>query len=204
MRLFLLFIGLVSVCGALVGCKSVEQALQEDPGNTVIEPIAAYRARITVEDDALGQNHVFSTQNGFRRTNFIMFSPESDAFLRGFVAKADGTKSFQVYVVMAQTSGWMYPQGGEFGNPPTTVRAQRLHDDKYCSRNICTFREHAAFTVPEGELRRAVAPNSPERANGQWLFRVRNNSGTHYNDFLPLNEIEALLQTVDAASATRQ
>jgi len=56
-----------------------------------------FRDTATVKDDALGTVATISTQNGYQEKRGLLRIVWNDTFLRGFIDKATGRRTFQVY-----------------------------------------------------------------------------------------------------------
>lgn len=190
----LLAVALLSSCATTQ--RQLEEALSLD--------VDHFKQTMHVKDDPMEVSATFSTHKGFQAKHGLLGVVWSDSFLRGFVDKRTGEKTFQVYVVLRHTTNqWALPYQANYGRPLRTSPVQRVSSNVDCSAKdlygSCRYEEHAVFTVEEAELRRVQRDATPEDFKSKgWLFKVKNRSGQDYDDGILLPEVIALLEAMDS------
>ncbi len=157
---------------------------------------------VTVKDDAFETSAILSTQKGVVPPRQLLQKTWSDEFVRGFINKKTGAKSYQVYVILDRYGwGWVKPYRANFGSPLRTVPTVRIDREKICTKKKqpCTRREVVGFGLPPGELRRVVETASAgDLKTKVWGFKIKTKDGSDYVGTLPLAEIIGLYRAMQA------
>jgi len=156
-----------------------------------------------VKDDSLDTIATISTANGFQEIPEQLGTVCNDNFLRAFIDKKSGKKSFQVYqIVYTQDNnkvGWSFFQSVNFETPsgPSSKPVRNIKTDIECKGSLgCLYVEHIAFDVDETLLRTIANQYTPGQQLA-WKFRLNSKSGKSYNDAILPAEIAGLLDRVD-------
>ena len=153
---------------------------------------------ITIKDDAFETYVVISTLNGFIQNWPRRHRLQPDSFLRGYIDKKTGIKSFKVYVHLKHYTGnWLYPYQANYGRPLRTSETIRVSSDVDCGGYSCRYDEHAVFTVDEAELRRMETLTPEDIATKTWVFKLKNQGGEDIMDGFNVNEILGFLEVMD-------
>lgn len=167
-----------------------------------------FKDTITIKDDASDTVAEFSTLNGYRQKKFLGID-WLDSFLRGFINKKTGKRSYQVYQFISyQGRGWRFYNRVDYETPegPRSKALTRFHEEVMnCSSSIdCTYEEHVVFDVEEALLRE-IAERSPEiqgKLNAQgkiiaWSYKLYSKAGHELEYGLPPAEVAGLLERMD-------
>tara|TARA_R110002096_G_scaffold245529_2_gene437764 strand:+ start:56 stop:655 length:600 start_codon:yes stop_codon:yes gene_type:complete len=154
-----------------------------------------FKQHLTIEDDEFENIVVFSTHQGLKNTS------GTDEFLRGFIDKRTGIKTYQVYVSMKHRSGqWLYPYRASFGRPLITTQTKRIGSDVDCySRySSCRYVEIVTFMIPEKEVLRVANNATPaDFKTSAWKFKIKTKASEDYLGAILLPEILALIDTMN-------
>lgn len=162
-----------------------------------------FKNTISIQDDGLESVAVISTEKGYSTKHGLLNVVWNDLFLRGFIDKKSGVKSYQVYVALAHRSNnWLTPYQVNYGKPLKTASAKKIHSDVDCTASKysgCTYFEHFTFKPEESELRRIVEKAKPEDfKKATWKLRIKTQGGQDINEFIPLPEVIAFMEVMDS------
>jgi hypothetical protein len=164
-----------------------------------------FRDTATVKDDALDTVATISTQNGYQEKRGLLRIVWNDTFLRGFIDKATGRRTFQVYQLISyKSAGWRYYELANYQTPtgprsiPVTVIGR---DVTNCSGGSCDYAEHIAFAVDEDLLRAIASSYAPGKAV-LWQYKFIPKSGEDFIDGLSNAEVAGFLAKVDEYQKT--
>jgi len=151
----------------------------------------------------------FSTIKGYQRRHSLHNVVWDDNFLRGFVDRKNGTKSYQIYnVIYYANSGaempWKSFSQVNYQTPDGNdlARTTPIKKEEDCTAlpryGQCLYSEHVVFQIDE-TLLREVAKFYQENQSAEtfWQYELIPNSGTPYNDKLSVAEIAGLLERMD-------
>ena len=181
--------------GCTTTAKQVEQALSLD--------VDHFKQTMDITDDAMETTVVFSTQGGWTQKHGLLGIVWSDSFLRGFINKRSGHKSFQVYVAMRHTQGgWARPYQANYGRPLRTTDVEKVGTDVDCSGmdmyGSCKYEEHVVFDIHADEVLRIWSEVTPEDFKTLvWKFRIKNQGTEDYDDGILLPEMVALIEMMN-------
>ncbi|RZV37301.1 MAG: hypothetical protein EX272_05765 [Chromatiales bacterium] len=167
---------------------------------------AHFRDAMTITDDSLETTVVFSTQGGWAEKHGVLGIVWSDSFLRGYIDKQTGHKTFQAYVAMRHTlGGWAHPYQANYGKPLRTTDVSKVSTDVDCSASdlygSCKYEEHVVFTIHPDEVLRIWTEVTPEDFKTKvWKFRIKNQGTKDYDDGIPLPEMLALVNAMNEYS----
>lgn len=158
---------------------------------------------VTIKDDALETKAMFSTDKGFAEKRGVLGIVSEDQFLRAFIDKRTGARTYQVYVVLGYKSDiWREPFQANLGTPLTSAIVTRLRRESDCRQKKtsgCIRVEHVAFELPEAEFRRVIETATPtDMRTKMWVFRLKTRDGKDYNGEIPLAEFHGLKAAMDA------
>jgi hypothetical protein len=159
-----------------------------------------FRDTATVKDDALDTTATITTENGFVEHHGLLRVVWNDEFLRAFIDKRTGAKTFQVYeYIIYDSDGWRFYESANYQTPdgPQSVPATKIAQNVDCSTLGCTYTEHVAFTVDESLLR-LLAAGYVAGKPAIWLYKFVGKSGPDYADGLSNAEIAGFLAKVDS------
>ncbi len=165
-----------------------------------------FRNTVTIKDDSLDTVARFSTVNGFQEKRGVLGIMWDDNFLRGFIDKKTGKRSYQVYNLIQYTgSNWRFYNLVNYEAPggPRSKELILISRDVNCSGSRyggCTYAEHVAFDVDE-ELLRFVARLYQPGARVAWRYKLVPKRGEDYQDGLLPAEIAGFLQRMDEYSS---
>lgn len=186
---------LIGGCAAATGQQQLAEAMAV--------PSSDVAKSVTIKDDALETTAVFSTERVFQEKRGLMGIVSEDQFLRAFLDKKTGKRSYQVYVVLGyKADSWREPFQANFGTPLTTrpvSRASRTSDCKD-KRKIggCIRVEHVVFELPESEFRRVVDTATPADLSGKvWVFKLKTKDGKDHAGQILLSEFFALKSAME-------
>jgi hypothetical protein len=160
-----------------------------------------FRNTITINDDGLESVAMISTQNGYSVKHGLLNIVWNDLFLRGFIDKKTGVKSYQVYVSLThQNNQWLNPYQVNYGKPLQTTSTIKVHSDVNCSSSKyvgCTYFEHFTFKPEISELRRVEKAKPEDYKSKRWVLRIKTQAGKDIEEFIPLPEVAAFMEAMD-------
>ena len=168
-----------------------------------------FKYSVTIKDGPLDTVITFSTINGVKERRGLLGIVWDDNFLRAFIDKKSGTKTFQVYNSIYYGGRWKFFTQANYETPDgpksttLTIIDRRVVD---CSdvrlTGGCNFNEHVAFLVDEKLLRWIGEADTVGQPIG-WRYKLSARSGDDYQDGLLPAEIGGLLDRMDEYLATR-
>lgn len=190
----LLLTSVVMLSGCLTGPTKLEDALALD--------INHFKSTMNIKDDEFEPIVVFSTLKGLQGKQGLLGVVGTDEFLRGFLDKRTGQKSYQVYVNFRHRAGqWLFPYQANYGRPLMTTKVDRIGSDVDCTGSRysgCSYRETIVFSVPEKEFRRVQENATPaDFKTKAWKFKVKTKAGEDYLSAILLPEVIALMDAMD-------
>jgi len=160
-----------------------------------------FKQTIVVNDDYLNAQVIFSTIKGMQQRQGA--GVWNDNFMRGFLDKRTGTKTYQVYNVIDYSGpgnghGWklfsyvdyLTPQGTKLA-PVTLVKKEENCSALEIYGN-CVYREHATFKIDENLLRNLV-----KTSINSWEYHLVADSGQVLTNKLMIAEIAGLLASMN-------
>jgi hypothetical protein len=180
------------------------------PTNTISDLTKQHFKETVMINEYASQTVItFSTVKGYQRRHSLHNVVWDDNFLRGFVNRTDGSKSYQIYnVIYYANSGtdkpWKSFNQVNYQTPTGRDLIQttpiKQHED--CSAlpryGQCLYSEHLVFQIDEALLRKMAKfyQENPGRENF-WQYELIPKSGPPYNDKLSVAEIAGLLERMD-------
>ncbi len=200
-KIAIVFIAVITITGCVPTHEAtVKQILSLDARH--------FKDTITIKDDASDTVAEFSTLNGYRQNKFLGID-WLDSFLRGFINKKTGKRSYQVYQFISyQGRGWRFYNRVDYETPEgsRSNALTRFHKEAMnCSSSIdCTYEEHVVFDVEEALLRE-IAKRAPEiqgKLNAQgkiiaWSYKLYSKAGHELEYGVPPAEVVGLLERMD-------
>lgn len=186
---------LVIICGCSTTQQQVEKALNLD--------VDHFKQTMQITDDQMETTVAFSTAGGFVQKHGLLGIVWSDSFLRGYIDKRTGNKTFQCYVALRHTEGnWAHPYQANYGRPLRTEEVTKVHSDVDCSASdlygSCKYEEHIVFNIHPDEVLRIWMEVTPEDFKDKvWKFRIKNRGTQDYDDGILLPEMLALVETMN-------
>jgi hypothetical protein len=196
-----------ATCFVVLGCCSMFSAQAKDPPPMSLMP-EHFRDTATLKDDALDTIAIITTENGWVEHHGLINMAWNDEFLRGFVDKRTGAKTFQVYAwISYDDTHWRSYNIANFQTTtgPTSVSTTIIDRQvSSCSSyNGCHYTEHFTFDVDE-KLLRAIALGYLPGAPAAWKFKFIPQSGPDFLDGLSNAEIVGFLARVDEYMTTNR
>jgi hypothetical protein len=193
------------VCVALIiasmgGCATLSQEAQVKEALNL--PKEHFANTVSIKDGSLDTIATLTTVNGFQEKRGMLGIVWDDNFLRAFVNKSTGAKSFQVYQVIHYTGrGWHFYQSVNYetANGPKSKPVTVINRDVNCANSRysgCSYTEHVAFDVDEEFLRDVAGRYVPGEPR-VWGFKFNSRAGVDHTDGMLPAEIAGFLDRVD-------
>lgn len=165
-------------------------------------PADHFAKSVTIKDDALETKAMFSTEKGFAEKRGLMGIVTEDQFLRAFLDKKTGQRTYQVYVVLAYKGDiWREPFQANFGTPLASAPVKRITRTSDCRKkheHSCIRVEHVGFELPAAEFARVAETATPaDMKQKMWVFRLKTRDGKDHNGEIPLAEFAGLKAAMD-------
>jgi len=191
---------------------SLESACLAPPKPDAILDKQHFQQTVTIDDQPSETVVTFSTLKGFQERYGIYQVVWNDNFLRGFIDKTTGQKTFQVYNVIyyagsgTTDSTWKNFSQVDYQTPKgeinEIVKVIKKHED--CSSlplyGQCLYSEHVTFEMSESLLRRLANAYTPlPQKYWQYILTAKseaNSEANHEDNFL-LAELAGLLARMD-------
>lgn len=160
-----------------------------------------FRDTASVKDDALDTVAVISTQPGYIERRGLLRQVSYDEFLRIFVNKATGKRSFQVvFWQNYYSSGWHFYSSANYqaaNGPASTPTVTIDRKVEGCISPVeCSYTEQVGFDVDESLLRGIAAGYVPGHA-AVWRFKIIARMGADFEDGLSNAEVVGALARLD-------
>lgn len=121
------------------------------------------------------------------------------SFLRGFVNKATGDVSAQIYHnIIHYSRGWIFFQTATYqvGGELRETSAIRIASDAHCRGRVCAYEEHAGVPVPFADLEAIADEYESDKTPKLVLkYRIKGRSGDSVSYGFPMNEVVAFVRT---------
>lgn len=163
---------------------------------------ADYVAKATVKDDSLETTATVTTLNGFQEKQGLLGIVWNDVFLRGFVDKATGRTTYQLYAILYSSGGgWPFFNQVNIALPggTRTISVDRVGSDVDCSRYGCTHTEQVVFELDESAMRSVAATYAAGAPNGI-AMRFKGQGGIDIDMVIMPAEFAGFLQVMDNVS----
>lgn len=193
----------VSVSGELAKLKVADGKVVARSTPTKLPSLDEVAQRIsrTGEDDNLETDIKFST---LRVRTFWDPTPEKSQempFIRAWLDKKTGAKTFQIYVVTKYSS-----ESGFYGYNkatletdagPESAAVNQIDKDVKCSaKDTCDYAETLGFEISEALLQTSVKKYE-SKPNDAWRFRIHSRAGRALTLSIPVAEIAGLMLKID-------
>lgn len=166
-----------------------------------------FKRTIVIRDDPTQNAIVFSTIKGLQEKQVTTGQVWNDNFLRGFIDKRTGQKTYQVYnVVYYGGSGiqvsWKHFRQANYDTlrgvklTPTTILREEEDCTSLAVYGQCVYNEHVTFKV-EGQLFETLSPLHKLESTKEWRYMLVSEAGESYKDMVTLAEIAGLLASMD-------
>lgn len=184
---------------ALSGCATATKFLEaKGPGPLTREH---FMNTATLKDDALETVATITTYKGYQQRRGLLGIVSNDNFLRAFINKKTGTKTFQLYqVIQYQSNGWNFFQTVNYETPsgpeskPATIIDRNVDS---CSQYVgCHYTEQVGFDLEEPFLRDLAAKYKADQPE-VWRFKFKAKSGADYNDAISIAEVAGFVDMLD-------
>jgi len=151
----------------------------------------------------------FSTFKGLQTTHGSHNILIKDNFLRGFLDKNTGTKSYQVYNLIVSAglknpNGWKRFEQVNFSTLtgkkfiPTTIIKRQEDCSAFPTYARCLYSEHITFRLDEALVRAIASTYTPRTPmESLWQYVLIPKSGNNYLDKISVAEIAGLLEEMD-------
>lgn len=166
-----------------------------------------FEKTVTIDDDSSKMVATFSTMKGFQEHYGIYQVVWNDNFLRGFIDKTTGKKTFQIYTVIyyagsGTDSSWKNFNQVDYQTPKGdmsgTVNVIKQYED--CSSlplyGQCLYSEHVTFEITESLFRRLANSYTP-LPQKRWQYILKEKSAQNHEDSFLLAELAGLLTRMD-------
>jgi len=190
---------LILTAAVVAGCSTTQQQMDQ----ALSLDVDHFKQTMQVRDDQLETVVVFSTQDGFVQKHGLLGIVWSDSFLRGYIDKRTGEKTYQCYVAMRHTMGdWARPYQANYGKPLRTQDVRKVDSDVDCSGSdlygSCKYEEHVVFEIHPDEVLRIWMEVTPDDFKVKvWRFRIKNQGTEDYDDGILLPEMLALVEVMN-------
>lgn len=166
-----------------------------------------FKRTIVIRDDPTQDAIVFSTIRGLQEKQVTTGQVWNDNFLRGFIDKRTGQKTYQVYNVVyyggsgIQTS-WKHFKQANYDTlqgiklTPTTILKEEEDCTPLAVYGQCVYNEHVTFKV-EGQLFETLSPLYKPESTKEWQYTLVSETRESYRDRITLAEIAGLLASMD-------
>jgi hypothetical protein len=181
------------------------------PPNGVLLDIEYFKENVIIYDKASNATVTFSTIKGFQKRHGLHKVVLNDNFLRGFINKKTGKKTYQVYNVInygASGSGsrWKHFNQANYQRfrlgGMKFISATTIKKEEDCTAlplyGKCLYTEHVVFKVDE-ELLKNIANSYTPRVPTEsvWQYKLIPILGQNYEGKLFVAEIRGLLERMD-------
>lgn len=161
-----------------------------------------FKQSVVIDEDTSKAVIIFSTVQGIsqHKQNSNVWS---DNFIRGFLDKRTGSKTYQIYNVINYSGpgngqGWKIFSYADYqtlqGTKLTPITL--LKKEENCSAielyGKCIYTEHLAFKIDENPLKKIVGTQAKK-----WEYHLISDSGYILTDQLLRTEIAGLLESMD-------
>ncbi len=181
------------------------------PPNGALLDIEYFKERVIIYDKAPNTTVTFSTIKGFQKRHGLHKVILNDNFLRGFINKKTGEKTYQVYNVIHYGASGVNSRWKHFNR----VNYQRLlfGGDKFIPATLikkkedcsalplygkCLHIEHIVFKVDEEFLKNIANTYTPRvPTESVWQYKLIPTFGKNYEGKLFVAEISGLLERMD-------
>ena len=181
----------------LIGCSPYTRVTPSY--RTIKYDKSHFKNTIIVKDDEFEAGVEISTMKGYSAERSQATRWWTDVFLRGYIDKTTGEKSYQVYVFLVHRKGlWRHPYQVNYGFPRKTSKTMATVSDVDCSGSQfwgCAMYENFGFMVDEKELR--FIQNSSSQSMEAFEFQVNCEVGEDFIESISKTEIDAFLEFMD-------
>jgi len=166
-----------------------------------------FKKTIVIRDDPTQNAVVFSTIKGGQEKQMTTGQVWNDNFLRGFIDKRTGGKTYQVYNVVyyggsGAKASWKHFKQASYDMlrgvklTPTTI----LREDENCSAltvyGQCVYNEHVTFKVTD-QLFEAMSTMYQSESAKEWQYTLISESRESHRDIITIAEIAGLLASMN-------
>jgi hypothetical protein len=181
------------------------------PPNGALLDIKYFKEKVIIYDKASNATVTFSTIKGFQKRHGLHKVVLNDNFLRGFINKKTGKKTYQVYNVIhygASGSGsrWKHFNRANYQRLRLggikLISATPIKKKEDCSAlplyGKCLYTEHVVFKVDEELLKNIANTYTPRvPTESVWQYKLIPTFGQNYEGKLFVAEIRGLLERMD-------
>jgi len=150
---------------------------------------------VTIADDDLEPTVVLTTAKAWSSRGKFTDPVRSDNFLRAFVNKKTGTKTFQLYEQVTYSFEYRNFRRVVFATsegPQSAPVLELSHEVITCAGGLCVYRDTLGFDLPENVVREIAAGYQPG-ASPLWRFRFKAQNGFDWEDRIAPAEAAGLL-----------
>jgi hypothetical protein len=167
---------------------------------------------VTIIDDFSKMVATFSTIRGFQEKYGVYQVVWNDNFLRGFIDKSTGIKTFQIYTVIyyAGSGGelsWQEYNQVDYQTPKGDMKqpVKVIKRDEDCSSlplyGQCLYSEHLTFEITETKFRRLAKTYKP-LSQQRWQYILTAKTGQKQQERILLAELVGLITRMDEYQKT--
>ena len=166
-----------------------------------------FKKTVVIRDDPSQNTVTFSTVKGFQNKQATTGQVWNDNFLRGFVDKNTGEKTYQVYNVIyyggsGTKASWKHFKQANYDTlrgiklTPTTLLKENENCTSLAVYGQCVYNEHVAFRL-DNQLFRTIATLYKSESARKWQYTLISESGESYEDVITIAEMAGLLASMD-------
>ncbi len=197
------FILAINIPFLVTTCGFIQSSQPETPFELDQE---YFKQQVTIQDELAVTT--FSTVQGFQRKHGLFGAIWDDNFLRGFLDKRNGTRTFQVYSVVyysgeGEEAGWKRFQKANYETPqgrkstPTTILQQKEDCTPLNNYGQCVYSEHVTFKIEPSLFDTIRTLYQSGKNQSAWQYQLIPLIGENYNTAIAAAEVAGLLARMD-------